>query len=186
MSNELDLTSNDAMHWAEQLEKHLKAGVAPDADYLVGWFANYWAAVHDPLKRRIEELEAALQPSLPHEQQVPIVWARPEDIRKTMIAVIGERAEVAPDKEPGFTVPLYLNPAGRADGFVRVPVSLIESIRKTLPGCSNHGCAFANRQPGSVGTNGSCNCIGNASRSQLTVLNQRISMLLNAGKEGGA
>lgn len=74
----------------------------------------------------------------------------------------------------------------REDGFVRVPVSLIESIRKTLPGCSNHGCAFANRQPGSVGTNGSCNCIGNASRSQLTVLNQRISMLLNAGKEGGA
>ena len=67
MSNELDLTSNDAMHWAEQLEKHLKAGVAPDADYLVGWFANYWAAVHDPLKRRIEELEAALQPSLPQD-----------------------------------------------------------------------------------------------------------------------
>lgn len=56
-------------------------------------------------------LVAALQPSLPQKISAPIVWARPEDIRKTMIAVIGERAEVAPDREPGFTVPLYLHPA---------------------------------------------------------------------------
>ena len=42
--------------------------------------------------------------------QMPVVWARPDDIRATMIATIGERAEVAPDKEPGFTVPLYTHP----------------------------------------------------------------------------
>lgn len=63
---------------------------------------------------RIEEIardaiaNAALQPSLPQEIQVPIAWAQPKDIRAAMIATVGERAEVAPDKEPGFTVPLYL------------------------------------------------------------------------------
>lgn len=65
---------------------------------------------------------------------------------------------------------------------VRVPAEVIESIRRTLPGCSNHGCAFANRPPGSMGTNAMCNCVGNATRQQLIVLNRKITALLNASK----
>ena len=59
----------------------------------------------------ISRAVAALQPSLPQEIQVPIAWARPTDINAAMIATRGERAEIAPDMEPGFTVPLYLYPS---------------------------------------------------------------------------
>ena len=55
-------------------------------------------------------LVSALQPSLPQKISAPIVWARPTDINAAMIATRGERAEIAPDMEPGFTVPLYLHP----------------------------------------------------------------------------
>jgi hypothetical protein len=42
---------------------------------------------------------------------VSAVWIKPDDLRKAMIAVAGERAEVAPEKEGDFTVPLYTYPA---------------------------------------------------------------------------
>jgi|GEM_PF-5223921 len=84
-----------------------------------------------PIQKAIEalrlskEMHVANTGSLPHTfevideaiealqlmgRELPIVWARPEDIRATMIASVGERAEVAPDMEPGFTVPLYTTP----------------------------------------------------------------------------
>jgi len=50
------------------------------------------------------------QPVVPEGDIMPLVWMRPEDAARTMIAIECERAEVAPDKEPGFTVPLYRCP----------------------------------------------------------------------------
>jgi hypothetical protein len=52
-------------------------------------------------------LYAAPQRVVPDGDITPFAWMRPEDAARTMIAVEGERAEVAPDKEHGFTVPLY-------------------------------------------------------------------------------
>jgi hypothetical protein len=52
-------------------------------------------------------LYAAPQPVVPEGYITPFAWMRPEDAARTMIAVEGERAEVAPDKEHGFSVPLY-------------------------------------------------------------------------------
>ena len=60
----LDRHSTDAMHWAEEFCKAAaEKGFDPemDADWLMAWFANYWAAVHDPLNSRIKELESALK-----------------------------------------------------------------------------------------------------------------------------
>jgi hypothetical protein len=57
---ELDTTSTDALHWAEQFSKTYfeKTGHNVDSHWLGTWFANYWAAIHDPLVERIDELEA--------------------------------------------------------------------------------------------------------------------------------
>jgi hypothetical protein len=62
MMSDLDRNSTDAMHWAEQLvktarENNFTPEQVLDEGWLVGWFANYWAAVRDPLQAKIEELE---------------------------------------------------------------------------------------------------------------------------------
>jgi len=61
--SELDTTSIDAMHWAEQLVKTAKENnftleQVLDDTWLVGWFANYWAAVDTPLQAKIDALQA--------------------------------------------------------------------------------------------------------------------------------
>lgn len=62
----LDTSSTDALHWAEQFCKTLaKINRAKypgrrteiDVDWVQTWFANYWAAVYDPLQKQIYELE---------------------------------------------------------------------------------------------------------------------------------
>ena len=130
MRNELDLTSNDAMHWAEQLEKHLKAGVAPDSDYLVAWFANYWAAVHDPLKRKIEELEAAaLQPSLPQDVEAVYMFeAACSGLRYPTPEACGEVSAIHIN---GVRYPVI--PAGKVlveAEFLEVMRELVSAMRK--------------------------------------------------------
>ena len=55
-------------------------------------------------------LYAAPQSVVPDGDITPFAWMRPEDAARTMIAAEGERAEVAPDKEHGFSVPLYRCP----------------------------------------------------------------------------
>jgi len=62
----LDPTSIDAMHWAQQLVATAKKHNFPlekvlDEEWLVGWFANYWAAVNDPLQMQNEQLQEQLQ-----------------------------------------------------------------------------------------------------------------------------
>ena len=56
--------STDAMVWAEKFVETKKAcgwSVEKiDENLMVAWFANYWAAVHDPLKREIESLQSQL------------------------------------------------------------------------------------------------------------------------------
>ena len=54
MSSELNIESLDAHHWASDYHKHH----ANDFDMLVSYFANFWAAVNDPLKRKIQNLQA--------------------------------------------------------------------------------------------------------------------------------
>ena len=62
---ELDTSSTDALHWAEQFCKTLKKinrakypgrRTDMDVDWVQGWFANYWAAVNDPLQKQIDDL----------------------------------------------------------------------------------------------------------------------------------
>ena len=61
MENELDRYSTNAMHWAEQLvktanENNFDREEILDAGWLAVWFANYWAAINDPLQKKIDEL----------------------------------------------------------------------------------------------------------------------------------
>jgi hypothetical protein len=53
-ANRLDASSTDALHWAECLyEQIIIADRQFKPDDFVGWFANYWAAVNDPLQNTI-------------------------------------------------------------------------------------------------------------------------------------
>ena len=59
---ELDRSSTDSMHWAEQFCEYKKRNKWSlddiDEGLMVGWFANYWGAVHDPLATDNESLQA--------------------------------------------------------------------------------------------------------------------------------
>ena len=44
---------------------------------------------------------------------------------------------------------------------------------KGFGGCSNHGCII--EKPRGMGTNGSCQCLLNMSRTQLTILQSRLA-----------
>jgi hypothetical protein len=61
--SDFDRSSTDAMVWATEFCKTAKENnwtmESIDEGLMVGWFANYWAAVHDPLHARISELEDA-------------------------------------------------------------------------------------------------------------------------------
>ena len=56
---DLDTSSIDAQHWAEQFCKTCEEQniTEIEPDFLKGWFANYWAAVHDPLQTKIDGLK---------------------------------------------------------------------------------------------------------------------------------
>lgn len=56
-ADRLDRSSTDAMHWAECLSEQMaKVSDPQGVGWLLGWFANYWAAVHGPLAKEIESL----------------------------------------------------------------------------------------------------------------------------------
>lgn len=58
----------------------------------------------------------------------------------------------------------------------------MKNIRKALfrdwPGCSNHGCIV--KPDKEIGTNAMCQCVMNASRSQLNILQSRLSSIITA------
>ena len=53
-----------------------------------------------------------------------------------------------------------------------------EALFKDWPGCTNHGCLVTGPKKG-MGTNASCQCLSNATRSQLTLLQGKLTMLIN-------
>lgn len=63
------------------------------------------------------------------------------------------------------------------------PVSLRERLFRDWEGCSNHGCVVVEPRPGMARTNGSCQCVVNASRSQLYMLQGRIQSALSAAPQ---
>lgn len=60
----------------------------------------------------------------------------------------------------------------------------MRNIRETLfpreswSGCSNHSCIVTGPKIG-MGTNGPCNCLHNASRAQINILESRIRVLIS-------
>lgn len=60
----LDPTSTDAMHWAEcfceQVEINSEDEVHIEPEFLMAYFANFWAAVNDPLQNTIESQAAEI------------------------------------------------------------------------------------------------------------------------------
>lgn len=60
------------------------------------------------------------------------------------------------------------------------PVSLRERLFRGWKGCSNHGCVVVEPRPGMVKTNSTCQCVVNASRSQLYMLQGSIQSVLSA------
>ena len=53
-----------------------------------------------------------------------------------------------------------------------------EALLKYWPGCTNHGCIVTGPKKG-MGTNASCQCLSNATRSQLTMLQGKLGILLS-------
>ena len=59
-----------------------------------------------------------------------------------------------------------------------------EILFKDWDGCSNHDCIVKNRT--GMGTNGSCGCLVNMSRSELHILNARLATIIDVQiKENG-
>jgi hypothetical protein len=59
-ADRLDTRSTDALHWAECFCEQI--GADKDmVDDLMPWFANYWAAVNDPLQNKIDLLRNELE-----------------------------------------------------------------------------------------------------------------------------
>lgn len=64
-TNDFNWSSINAMDLAEELVRTAKKNnftleQVLDESWLVGWFANYWAAVHDPMAREIQKLKHEL------------------------------------------------------------------------------------------------------------------------------
>lgn len=59
----------------------------------------------------------------------------------------------------------------------QVPEGLREKLFQGWPGCSNHGCIVTGPKSG-IGTNGFCQCVSNASRGELQMLQARLKTLL--------
>ncbi len=60
-----------------------------------------------------------------------------------------------------------------------------QTLFKDWHGCSNHGCVVRGEFNG-MGTNGSCKCLVNASRSQLTLLQSRLDTWFRQLEQGGS
>ncbi len=104
MTEELDRSSTDALHWAEQFCKTLKKinrakyrgrGTDIDVGWVQGWFANYWAAVHDPLQKQIFDLQ---------EKYHELLWAVekkfPDETRhQTALRYITQAEQTVPESE---------------------------------------------------------------------------------------
>ena len=54
-ADRLDISSTDAMHWSVCYYEQMQ-GKEHDHSDLMPWFANFWAAVHDPLQATIAQL----------------------------------------------------------------------------------------------------------------------------------
>ena len=92
MTEELDRSSTDANHWAKQFcrfkEKQKWSLAYIDEALMVGWFANYWAAVNDPLQKQIEELQDANKKRLANTlRELPSVQKMIEISDKAMLIV---------------------------------------------------------------------------------------------------
>lgn len=59
------------------------------------------------------------------------------------------------------------------------PKSMREILFRGWDGCSNHGCIVTGPKSG-TGTNGMCKCLVDATRSQLQMLQGRLSAVINA------
>lgn len=56
--SDFDKSNTSALHWATHMCKTMRRnGYMLDRGWITGWFANYWAAVHDPLAAEIEQLK---------------------------------------------------------------------------------------------------------------------------------
>ena len=51
-------------------------------------------------------------------------------------------------------------------------------VFRGMDGCSNHGCLI--RPPVGMGTNGICQCLVNASRSRLVIIQNRLAAIADA------
>ena len=54
--------------------------------------------------------------------------------------------------------------------------SVREVLFNGMNGCTNHGCVITGPK-GGLGTNGPCRCLVNMSRSQLSILQNRLSAI---------
>jgi hypothetical protein len=52
-----------------------------------------------------------------------------------------------------------------------------EHLFANMDGCSNHDCIIKKRE--GMGTNGSCGCLHNMSRSRLHILKSRLSVIID-------
>lgn len=89
--------SIDAMAWAEAFVEYKRVYEWSvddiDAELMVGWFANYWATVSDPLTRRIDELVKTIAESIHADElqrEITALQAKIDDLKTENIRLIGD------------------------------------------------------------------------------------------------
>jgi len=98
----------------------------------------------------------------------------------------GEEARAALDKDGGESARFALSYAEAAQNHPGGEWLRRSEIRDRLfsgwQGCSNHDCIITGPKKG-MGTNGSCGCLHNASRTQLSILKARIQSMMEPPKD---
>ncbi|NIV38136.1 MAG: hypothetical protein GWN58_54590 [Anaerolineae bacterium] len=138
----------DCLAWLKQVRQQLVSGQTARRSEQGGETVA-WQAVIDEIVPPLNEFREDGD-----EERFPVEWALAQDRKRI-------REELAKLAAP--------QPA--------VPEGLREKLFQGWSGCSNHGCIVTGPKSG-IGTNGFCQCISNASRSELQMLQARLKTVL--------
>jgi hypothetical protein len=126
-ADRLDTRSTDALHWAECFCEQI--GADKDmVDDLMPWFANYWAAVNDPLQNKIDllrnELEIAHGKSLAVSESFAHLESTtcPRDLVDQLIDAVKDTLET-PNPEAPDLVPEY-------DAYVSGLIAQLQGVKE--------------------------------------------------------
>lgn len=131
----LDPTSTDAMHWAEcfceQVEINSEDEVHIEPEFLMAYFANFWAAVNDPLQNTIESQAAEIS-ALRERVRALESWKKE---RHDLLHRIFQKVEQQANDEGLWADPVYASEA-----YIQ---SELRRLHEVIEGKTSEECAEA-------------------------------------------